>query len=226
MNDITLIVLSAGNSSRFTLQVKKQWLRCEEKPLWLHVTKKLSTFANFKEIIVIGHINELNYMQNFSDEYLYVVGGGTRQESMENALEYVTTKYVMITDVARSCIPKKVIQDLIKNKEKADCIVPFIPITDSVVYNNKMINRDNIKVIQTPQLSLTNVLKKALNTIDDFTDDSSAIQNIGGSVYYIDGDILSKKLTTSDEIAQINCLAKPSSDYFTGIGFDIHPFES
>ena len=108
MTDTTLIVLCAGNSSRFELQAKKQWLRCGSEPLWLYVTNKLNSYTNFAQIIITGHIDELNYMKNFTDNYTFVAGSSTRQESMKNALQKVTTKYVMTTDVARSCVPKKV----------------------------------------------------------------------------------------------------------------------
>ena len=226
MIDTTLIVLCAGNSSRFELQAKKQWLRCGSEPLWLYVTNKLNSYANFAQIIITGHTDEINYMKNFSDNYTFVAGSSTRQESMKNALQKVTTKYVMITDVARSCVPKKVIEELILNKTKANCIVPFINASDTITYQNETINRDDVKIIQTPQLSLTNILNKALKTTSDFTDDSSAIKKIGGSVYYIDGDTQSKKLTFGDEIKDIKCLPKPSNDFFVGTGFDIHPFIS
>ncbi len=225
MIDTTLIVLSAGNSSRFGLQTKKQWLRCEDQPLWLYVTNQLKSYATFSNIIVVGHQYEINYMKNFTDEYIFVAGGSTRSNSMINALQVVTTSHVMITDVARSCIPKHIIENLILHKDKADCIVPFLNASDTIVYNDITINRDDVKIIQTPQLSKTNIIKKALASSTEFTDDSSAIKNIDGSIYYIQGDTQSKKLTFGDEIRDINCLQAPSKDFFTGTGFDIHPFE-
>ena len=225
MNNTTLIVLCAGNSSRFNLLAKKQWLRCDDKPLWLNVTNKLNSYSQFAKIIVTGHKDELNYMKNFTDEYTFVAGGSTRQESMKNALQNVTTKYVMITDVARSCVPKKVIEDLISNKDKADCIVPFLNASDTIVYKDETINRDDVKIIQTPQLSNTKTLQKALDSQTDFTDDSSAIKNIGGTIFYINGDTQSKKLTFGNELKDINCLPSPNTDCFNGSGYDIHPFE-
>ena len=224
MNNITLIILSAGSSNRFNLQVKKQWLRCGDIPLWLYVTNKLKSYSKFDKIIITGHINELNYMQNFTNEYEIVAGGSTRQQSIQNALQKVTTKYVMITDVARSCVPKNIILELIDNKDKADIIVPYLKASDTVVYQDNTINRDEIKLIQTPQLSLTKVLTTALDTKIEFTDDSSAIKNIGGSIYYIKGDNKAKKLTFNEEIKDIKCLPTVSNDYFVGTGFDIHPF--
>jgi len=226
LKDITLIVLCAGESTRFELSCKKQWIRCIDEPLWLNVTNRLSKYVDFKNIILTAHKDEINYMNNFSSEYIYVAGGSTRIESVKNALQKVTTEYVMITDVARCCIPKIVIDLLIENKNKADCIVPCIGISDTVVYKNNIINRDEIKIIQTPQLSKTSILNKALDTNIEFTDDSSAIKSIDGSIYYIKGDNQSLKLTYSDELSQINCLPSPTQNIFTGIGYDIHPFEN
>jgi len=222
--DTTLIVLCAGNSTRFTLEPKKQWIRCGDIPLWLYVTKKLESYQKFEKIIVVSHQDELKYMNNFTDEYIFVAGGEERQHSIANGLQKVTSKYVMVTDVARCCIPKDVICNLFENREKADCIVPYLPSSDTVVYENETINRDMIKLIQTPQLSLTSKLKEAINQNNLFTDDSSAIKSIGGSVFYVKGSVQSIKLTFGEELAKVACLPTPSKDFFVGTGLDIHPF--
>eukprot|EP01029_Cantina_marsupialis_P007656 TRINITY_DN18622_c0_g1_i2.p1 TRINITY_DN18622_c0_g1~~TRINITY_DN18622_c0_g1_i2.p1 ORF type:complete len:314 (-),score=60.31 TRINITY_DN18622_c0_g1_i2:517-1458(-) len=164
-------------------------------------------------------------MKNFSDDFIFVEGGNTRQESMRNCLSKVDSEYVMVTDVARSCIPPRVIENLISSKDEADCIVPALNVSDTVIYKEDTINRDEVKLIQTPQLSKVEVLKKALETKTEFTDDSSAIKNIGGTIKYIQGSLESKKLTFGDDISSITCLTPPSNNFFTGTGFDIHPFE-
>ncbi len=225
MSNVTLIVLCAGNSSRFGMHTKKQWLRIKNSPLWLFVTKKLETYSSFNKIIITSCENELNYMKNFTDEYTFVKGGNSRQESIKNALKEVVTEYVMITDVARACIPKDIVQNLIASKDEADCIVPILNVSDTVVYKTKTINRDSVKLIQTPQLSKISKLNEALSIEFDFTDESSAIKNIGGSVKYISGSTKSKKLTFEEDINDLECLLAPSKDFFTGIGFDIHPFQ-
>ena len=225
MIDITLVVLCAGNSSRFNLEVKKQWLRIGDEPLWLYVTKQLTSYTKFKKIIVVSHLEEINYMKNFTDDYKFITGGNTRQESMKNALKDISTKFVMVTDVARACTPKSVILDLIKNRKQADSIVPMLYAVDSIVYDNKKIDRDKVRRIQTPQLSKTKILKKAIKTNKEFTDDSSAISAIGGTIFYIDGSEKSEKLTHGFEVNKLDCLKKPSSDFFTGLGIDIHKFE-
>ena len=225
MLDVTLIVLCAGNSTRFEHKTKKQWIRIDNEPLWLNVTKRLASYSKFDSIIVASHEKELNYMKNFTDDYTFVKGGNTRQESILNCLEKVKTKYVMITDVARACIPQNVILNLLNEKDNADCIVPVLNVTDTVIYETNTINRDNVKLIQTPQLSNTQILKNALDTKIEFTDESSAIKNINGTIKYIQGSNESKKLTLGNELEELPCLTPPSNNFFTGTGFDIHAFE-
>ncbi len=225
MDYTTLILLCAGESSRFDSTVKKQWLRIDDIPLWLHVTNNLSSYGEFEKIIVVAHKDEINYMKNFTDDIEFIVGGSSRQESMNNALKNTTSKYVLISDVARASVPKDIVQELLNNKQKADCIVPYLNVSDTVVYENKTINRDEVKLIQTPQLSVTSVLKEALQNEKEFTDDSSAIKNIGGTIFYIKGSTKSNKLTFVDDIQIISNLNAPSKDIFTGYGIDIHPFE-
>jgi len=225
LSDVTLIVLCAGNSTRFEHKTKKQWIRIEDSPLWLNVTKRLSSFSNFEKVIVASHENELNYMKNFTDDFIFVKGGDTRQQSIINCLKFVDTKYVMISDVARACIPQNVIENLLNEKTNADCIVPVLNVTDTVIYETNTINRDEVKLVQTPQLSNTLILKNALNTSVEFTDESSAIKNNKGTIKYIQGSVDSKKLTLGDELELLPCLKSPSKNFFTGIGFDTHAFE-
>ena len=225
MEDVTLVVLCAGNSTRFENVCKKQWLRVENEPLWLNVTSRLNSYSNFKKTIVVSHEDELRYMQNFNDDFLYVKGGETRQNSIKNALNFVDTKYVMISDVARACISKDMIDRILELKDKATCVVPVLGVSDTVIYEKNTINRDEVKLIQTPQLSLTDVLKKALDTNIEFTDESSAIKNSGYEISYVKGCIKAKKLTFLDDLDEIPCLKSPSKNFFTGFGFDLHSFE-
>jgi len=225
LEDVTLVVLCAGNSTRFENVCKKQWLRVENEPLWLNVTSRLNSYSNFKKTIVVSHEDELRYMQNFNDDFLYVKGGETRQNSIKNALNFVDTKYVMISDVARACISKDMIDRILELKDKATCVVPVLGVSDTVIYEKNTINRDEVKLIQTPQLSLTDVLKKALDTNIEFTDESSAIKNSGYEISYVKGCVKAKKLTFLDDLDEIPCLKSPSKNFFTGFGFDLHSFE-
>eukprot|EP00487_Bulimina_marginata_P004293 TRINITY_DN20379_c0_g1_i1.p1 TRINITY_DN20379_c0_g1~~TRINITY_DN20379_c0_g1_i1.p1 ORF type:complete len:138 (+),score=4.09 TRINITY_DN20379_c0_g1_i1:217-630(+) len=119
----------------------------------------------------------------------------------------------MISDVARACIPRSVIIDLLENRKNADCIVPTLNVSDTVIYNENTINRDNVKLIQTPQLSNTKTLKNSLKTNIEYTDDSSAIKANNGTIKYIQGSTKSKKLTFGTELDELSCLKAPSNNF-------------
>lgn len=222
MPDITLVMLGAGSATRMQMPVKKQWLRIADDPLWLYATKNLSSFYTFKEIIIVS--NECEYSCRFAPEYKFVKGGETRQDSLKNALKEVQTEFVLVSDIARPVISKDTFDKIINSSHLADCIVPVLNVVDTAYFEDTLINREHLKLIQTPQLSKTSILKQALLTDTIYTDDSSAIKAVGGSVWHILGDEKAKKITTKQDLANIN-LKAPACDYFVGTGFDVHKFE-
>ena len=219
--DVTLIILSAGNSTRFNYPIKKQWLRIGKKPLWQFVADRFNEFFNFKKTIITANKKEVRLYEKLSD-YKIVSGDKERQLSLKNALKYAETEYVLVSDVARACIDKEILERLFNTK--ADCVVPFINPVDTVVYEDKTIDRNRVKLIQTPQLSKTDLLKKALKTDKLFTDERAAIEEIGGKIEYIKGSESLKKITYFKDL-DLPCLKPPSKDYFTGNGYDTHKFE-
>ena len=225
MSDLTLILLAAGDSSRFQSGVKKQWLRIGDRPLWEFVTNRFIDSNLFAKVIVTGHPEEIGYMRLHGD-YTIVAGGNSRQASLRNALRDVRTPYVMVTDVARGCIDDDLIARLIDARAKADCIVPVLKVHDTVVYEGRTIDRDSLLRIQTPQLSRSGILKDALATDETFTDESSAIVAQGGSRHFVEGDEAAHKLTTLADLAALECLAGPSTITLCGTGLDVHAFDT
>jgi len=224
LSDLTLILLAAGNSTRFERNVKKQWLRVNHQPLWHFVTNEFERLNLFSEIIITGHPDEVEYMGSFGD-FTVVEGGNTRQASLINALEHVKTPYVMVSDVARACPPKALISRLIEAKDKAESIVPVLNMSDTVIYNGENIDREKLKRIQTPQLSKTEALKNALKTELEYTDESSAIVAAGFARAEVQGDEDAHKLTRVSDMKNIPCLSPASTDTLVGNGYDVHAFE-
>lgn len=222
--DLSLIMLGAGTSTRFKMSSKKQWLRTLDTPLWLYATKNITNHFDFKKVIVVCAKDEIEYMKLHESNFTYVEGGATRQESLKNALLHVESSHVLVSDIARACTPKDMLQRIIDSADKADIIVPFLKVHDTVVYEEETIDRDSIKLIQTPQLSRTRVLKEALDSKKTYTDDSSAIKANKGTVEYVLGDVKANKLTTLNDLHVVADLEAPLSDNFTGFGFDVHQF--
>jgi len=224
LSDLTLILLSAGSSSRFGQDVKKQWLRIKNKPLWQFVAERLQTNTLFTEVIIVAAKDEIPFMQNYA-EFTFVTGGDTRQASLTNALSHVKTPFVLVSDIARACVSEELIQKLLSQKDSVDVVVPYLNVTDTIVYDNKTIDREKVKRIQTPQLSKTTALKAALNTKETFTDESSAIVANGGTRAFVLGDEDAHKITYTHDLQKLPCLKGPSTDILSGNGFDVHAFE-
>jgi 2-C-methyl-D-erythritol 4-phosphate cytidylyltransferase/2-C-methyl-D-erythritol 2,4-cyclodiphosphate synthase len=224
LSDITLILLGAGSASRFRLPPKKQWLWIESQPLWLKVANDFQEINNFQDTIIVSSRDDIQSMSNFA-EYTFVVGGKSRQASLKNALKNVNTPYVLVSDIARCCLDGEMIQRVVSAKKNRTCVVPTLKVVDTLYFENSPIDRENTKIIQTPQLSCTHTLKKALAREIEFTDDSSAVASMGGEIVFVEGSVKAHKLTTVEDLSKLPCLDKPISRAMTGFGIDIHPFE-
>jgi len=225
LSDITLILLAAGSSSRFDSSLKKQWLRIEHQPLWHFVAQKLQSTKKFSQLIIVTASDEIAFMKNYAN-YTFVEGGNTRQASLTNAMKYVESEYVLVSDIARACISESFLARILADREMSDSVVPYLKVTDTIVYENETIDREKVKRIQTPQLSKSSILKEALKTDIEYTDESSAIVAYGGSRSFILGDEDAHKITFIEDLNKIPCLSAPSSDILSGNGFDVHAFDS
>ena len=224
LSDVTLILLGAGSATRFKMKLKKQWLYSGDKPLWLQVADRFSSLYKFRKVIIVSSGPEIKIMKYFAD-YQYVEGGNSRQASLRNALQEVDTPFVMVSDIARCCLDEDMIARILEARESADCIVPSLPVVDTIYIDNKPADRSKALRIQTPQLSRTEPLKRSLLSDSEYTDESSAIDANGGKVLFVEGSENAHKLTTVEDLPKLPCLKKPSSRTLTGFGIDIHPFE-
>ncbi len=224
MEDITLILLAAGSSTRFGMGTKKQWLYQGTRPLWQKVADDFDAAFDFAKVIVVGSGDEIAYMQLFG-AYEVVAGGNSRQESLRNALALVKTPYVLVSDVARCCLDLPMIERVIAHKKSADCIVPTLGVVDTLYVEDEAVDRDRARLIQTPQLSRTDALRRAVVAETDYTDESSAIRAVDGSIHFVEGSSQAHKLTRPADLGRLPCLIPPDQGSFTGYGIDIHPFE-
>lgn len=228
MEDLTLILLAAGESNRFRdgkFFCKKQWIRVGKDPLWLYVAKRFLKKAKFNKVIVVGNKDELSYMRSFSNDIEFVSGGDERAKSLKNALDVVTSPYVLVSDVARAKTPFKIVKKLYKKRAKFDSISPYLPVFDTTYEELNLIDRELLKLIQTPQLSKTQLLKKALSKEAHFSDDSSAIKSVGGSLGFVKGSKKSTKITKFKDLKSFK-FEPPTNEQRVGIGFDVHRLES
>lgn len=224
MKSISLVLLAAGSSTRFGLPTKKQWLYQGNKPLWLTVLENLQQGHQFKDIVVVANRDEISLMKCFSN-VTFIQGGSSRQESLRNALEKIDSDFVLVNDIARACVPKLLVTNLIKSAKPKTCVVPALKVSDTCYFDGKPIDRNKLLRIQTPQLSCTKTLKELLNNTQEFTDESSAFAQNGKEVIFVEGSSNAHKLTFKEDLKTLPCLKAPANSAKSGFGIDIHSFE-
>jgi len=216
---VTSLILLAGNSERFKSNLAKQFYLIDNKPLIYYT---ISSFNNdlIDDIVLVCRkedvekVKELVKTYSFSKVKNIVIGGASRSESVSNGLQVVDDGIVLIHDGARPIVNQKVIEGIINNIDKYDCVVPVIKCEDSIVnIAKKYVDRNSLLKVQTPQGFKTSIIKEAYKNIGDktYTDDASLIEN-KDRILYINGDKKTLKVTTIEDALFIESILKENNN--------------
>lgn len=213
---VSAIILAAGKSRR--MGKDKILMSICKKPT---ISYTLSAFEGSKlidEIIIVGsqgnkdEILKLAKNDNISKFKAFTFGGKTRQESALNGLKLCSSSatYFAIHDGARILITDKEIEKVVETAMEKKAAVLGVPVKDTI----KVVNpegkitytpdRSSLWMIQTPQVFEKNLylhaVREAKQSNLNYTDDSQLIENIGQSVYVVEGSYSNIKLTTKEDI--------------------------
>ena len=208
---IFLILLAAGDSSRFKSTTPKPYFKVNNKTLLEH---NLSSFSNFKEIkktFIVYNKKHKKYFNTLNIKNAYkLIGGKTRQESTFLALKKIKKigcSKVLIHDVARPFPPKKMVSNIIKKLKNNHAVIPTIKTSDAtkrvkknIIFKN--IKRDSLRFSQTPQGFTFNKIynKHKKNKNKFFDDDSALFINDKEKVLSIAGSKKNLKITFNEDV--------------------------
>lgn len=219
--DICAIVLAAGSGSRMN-NIKKQFLKVNDKPLIYYSLKTLSCCDNIKNIIVVTKEEDVEYTTNIIKEYNFkkviktIKGGALRQDSVYSGLKCVPEEfeYVLIHDSARPFIKKEDVLNVINDGIKYNSATLGVKVKDTVKeidndgFVNKTLDRDKLVNIQTPQVANKSMLTEGFNKFNDriFTDDTSILEAMGIKTKITFGDYSNIKITTKEDLIYLKDL--------------------
>ena len=215
---IHAIIVAGGMGSRMQADLPKQFMLLHNKPMLLHSIDVMQAVQ--AHIIVVVHPQFETYLQDLLIEFNYkniqiVQGGITRFDSVKNgvhAIQANATDVVLVHDAARPFITKEMVEQIIAKVQNNNCVVPVTPIFDSLrmVANgqSKIINRDTIKIIQTPQAAMLSTLQQgfAQSYTEAFTDEASVCEAAGFEVSLVDGLQQNIKITTAQQLQMANAM--------------------
>lgn len=165
--------------------------------------------------------------------------GKTRQESCYFGLLNLpeASEWVAIHDAARPFVSHNLLTRLIDAAYEWGAAIPALPLTETVKRIDEdgivktTLERSELRVIQTPQLFRTGVLREAHRAARErgleVTDDAALIEEQGGTVYCVMGDANNLKITTTEDLSHArnywrSISGSPMNGIRVGIGYDIH----
>lgn len=221
---VSAIIVAGGSGSRMKSDIRKQYLVLDKIPI---LTRTLTVFETIKKVdLIILVIPEQD--RQFCRETIIspfgfnkvvglVNGGGTRQESVSNALEYIRGKkllrsddIVMIHDGVRPFVDQQIIENCIKGASIHGACIPAVQISDTVkrADQKKMIRetlkRENLYLAQTPQTFRYGLISEAFEharlNFFSATDDASIAEYFGSAVQIVQGSKNNLKITTREDL--------------------------
>jgi 2-C-methyl-D-erythritol 4-phosphate cytidylyltransferase len=215
------IILAGGSGKRFGADVPKQFSLLAGTPLLMHAARAFVTaFHDIHLIMVVpgehtGYWKELCDKHNFIYPHQVVNGGTERFYSVKNGLSLIKGGgLVAVHDGARPLVNVELIKNTFQIAEEKGCAVPAIEVSDSVRWiennTNRPFPRDQIRLIQTPQVFEAQLILKAYQQSYNprFTDDAGLVEACGHSLTLTMGDPENIKITTPIDLIIAEAILK------------------
>ncbi len=216
-----VIITAGGSGLRMQNSTPKQFLHLAGKPILFHTIEAFHQFdAQIKIVLVLPARQEEMWEQiikqyDFQLPVMKVMGGPTRFHSVKNGLELVDDNALVgIHDGVRPLVSQRTIHESFRMARFFGNAIPVMKITESVrwVENafNKPMDRESVKIVQTPQCFRADLIKKAYNVQyqEIFTDDASVLEKSGERIYLSEGNPENIKITSPGDLFVAEALLK------------------
>jgi len=208
------VIVAGGSGSRMNTTLPKQFLLLNGKPILFYtINTFLKAYDDLGVILVLPE-EHLAAGQEIIDAFFdysriqIMVGGRTRFHSVQNGLQLINEEsMVMVHDGVRCLLSTRLVQRCYTAALEYGSAIPVIESKDSVrlitEYGNEAIDRNSIKLVQTPQTFHSKILLPAYNIDykDKFTDEATVVEAFGLKVYLVEGEEDNIKITRPADMA-------------------------
>lgn len=204
----TVLIVAGGKGLRMGGDLPKQFLLVGGKPVLMHTLEAFHNFdAKMRIILALpqeqqAYWRELCFNHHFTVEHTVVDGGETRFHSVKNGLAYIQTGLVGVHDGVRPFVSPEVIGRCYELAATKKAVIPVIGVIETIRHltdiGSQTVNRDDYKLVQTPQVFDVELLKEAYmqEYTPFFTDDASVVEAMGLTVSLVEGNRENIKITT------------------------------
>jgi len=209
-----VIIAAGGSGSRFNSSLPKQFVELEGIPMLMRTMEAFQQAIPEIQVILVlpnEHISlweDLQKQYELKVSYQVVMGGETRFNSVKNGLAAIADQegLVAIHDGVRPLIGKDLIRRVFNAAEENGNAIPVVTVNDSLRKiegdNNTHVNRDDFRIVQTPQCFELSTIRKAFNQsyAPKFTDEASLVESAGVPIHLVEGESINIKITTPADL--------------------------
>jgi 2-C-methyl-D-erythritol 4-phosphate cytidylyltransferase len=213
------LIPAAGVGARMGSSSPKQYVSIAGKPMLMHVLDTFAASPLIAHTFVVVNAEDSNIRQMMADaphlaERVTIIfnGGATRHVSVLKGLrvlsDHATAEdWVLVHDAARPGLTVELIEHL-TNALRDDSVggLLALPVFDTLKRGGTdrrvqaTVPRSGLWAAQTPQMFRYGMLRRALEQVDDVTDESSAIEAFGLQPKLIEGSPRNFKVTLPQDI--------------------------
>ena len=225
MNNFVAIIPAAGDSSRYSGEIPKQFLRVDGRTVLELSIKPILDFSECLGVCVLIPSDDQYHkaLEIKNNPKIFLSEGGTsRIDSVAKGVKFwqqseLSYDYILIHDAARPCLRSSDVQQLLDSiDDEVDGVVLGTPCSDtikkvsakgSLILNT--LDRSKLWRAFTPQIFRKEVLQKnALeeNIEEEFTDEASLVEANGGKLKMVKGFEDNIKLTFPEDLGLIRSI--------------------
>lgn len=205
------IITGGGTGSRMGESVPKQFLPLQGIPVIMRTIRHFQLLTDTIFVTLpkqwFEYWQELQGRYGFNIPHVLIEGGSTRFESVRNAVSHLPKEgFVAIHDAVRPFVTSSFIQTCFEHAENYGSAVVSVPVKDSLRMTSgtktKAVDRNDFFAVQTPQIFLCEIIKKAYGQPFQpcFTDDATVVESLGYEIELIQGDERNMKITTKEDL--------------------------
>lgn len=244
---VTAIIAAGGSGRRFGGARPKQLLVVAGRPILERSVDIFLSHPDVTEVIVAVPADIAadppGYLQARHKPLRVVVGGARRQDSVANAFRAATatSEVIVVHDAARPFASADLVARTIAAAAESGAALAAVQARDTVKHASgpaeagrhrivvETLPRERIFLAQTPQAFRRDVLKDALAvgaSGGEGTDEAALAAQAGHSVRIVDGEMSNIKITTPEDLAFAEAIARTGSAAAAttriGTGYDLH----
>ncbi len=202
------LIVAGGTGSRMNNTVPKQFILLKNKPVLFYTLDTFLKSYDDMHIILVLPEEYVAAGQEIIDAYFdytrikITTGGRTRFHSVQNGLSLIKDESIIfVHDAVRCLLSANLIKRCYAGAIEFGSAIPVIKSKDSlrviVGLENSALERDSIRLVQTPQTFHSKIILPAFNIDykEKFTDEATVVEAFGLKVNLIEGEENNIKIT-------------------------------